>query len=417
MHYYSTNRNSDDVSFRKATVNGIAEDGGVYVPADIPVVPEAFFRNMPAMGLKDIAYVVMNTLIGDEINSGYIKEIISEALNYDIPVLRLGNSDIFSAELFHGSTGSSKDLGARFMARIFQQFFSDNTDSEVIVLASVTSESGVAIADALCGVEPFRVLVVFPKGKLSSASKEKIFSLEHNIRPVEVRGSVDDCLAMIQAAMSDSQLRENVRLTSANSINIARLLPTVIQYFWIWSQMVSAGVDPNQIVISVPCANLGSFAAALIAVKMGLPLKRIIAASTVNNAFVEYLQTGRYNPADHKDTLAPCLDIMQPLNFPRVIDLLKGLGTEVVGCAVSDNEIVHTAASLSESYGYSADPHTCVSAAALIKKLSDGESGAFLATLSPDELLCHNTSQQIRHESISPTYQALKRIIDPIHTY
>lgn len=181
MHYYSTNRNSDDVSFRKATVNGIAEDGGVYVPADIPVVPEAFFRNMPAMGLKDIAYVVMNTLIGDDINSGYIKEIISEALNYDIPVLRLGNSDIFSAELFHGSTGSSKDLGARFMARIFQQFFSDNTDSEVIVLASVTSESGVAIADALCGVEPFRVLVVFPKGKLSSASKEKIFSLEHKI--------------------------------------------------------------------------------------------------------------------------------------------------------------------------------------------------------------------------------------------
>ena len=191
------------------------------------------------------------------------------------------------------------------MARIFQQFFSDNTDSEVIVLASVTSESGVAIADA-----PLRSRAVqgywlfFPKGKLSSASKEKIFSLEHNIRPVEVRGSVDDCLAMIQAAMSDSQLRENVRLTSANSINIARLLPTVIQYFWIWSQMVSAGVDPNQIVISVPCANLGSFAAALIAVKMGLPLKRIIAASTVNNAFVEYLQTGRYNPADHKDT--PC---------------------------------------------------------------------------------------------------------------
>lgn len=418
MHYYSTNRNSDNVTFCEATVNGIADDGGVYVPADIPLVPKAFFRNMPEMGLTDIAYVVMDTLIGDEISSEDIKGIISEALNFDIPVARLGESHLFSAELFHGSTGSGKDLGARFLARFFRRFFAQTCpgENDVTVLASVTSDSGVAIADAFCGIDPFKVLVVFPKGKISPASREKIFALGNNIKPVEVRGSTDDCLAMIRTAMVDSGLRGHIKLTSANSINIARLLPTVIQYFWIWSQMVADGADPDEIVISVPCANLGSFAAALIAVRMGLPVKRIIAASTVNNAFVDYLATGKFTPCCHQDTLAPSFDIMQPLNFPRVAELLKDINVEVVGCTVSDDDIVKVAGELSQSYAYAADPHTCVSAGALMQNLRSNEYGAFLATFSPNELLSQPAAHA-RHESISPTYRALRRLIDPTTTF
>ncbi len=415
MHYYSTGNSSSKSSFKEAVREGISPDGGLFVPADIPQVPAAFFRNMPEMSLSDIAYIVLSTLIGNDISSEQIKNTISSVLTYPVPVCRLGDSNLFATELFHGPTGSSKDLGVRFMVKFFDLLLTRKEDEPVTVIASVSSDSGVAIADAFSQSGNFRVLVVFPKGKISQETREKILKLGRNIIPVEVRGSLDDCLAMIRTTLVDESLRGKVKLASANSINIARLLPTVIQYFYMWAKMVQNGADADNVVISVPCANLANLSAALIAVQMGLPVKRIIAAST-NPAITTFLNTGTFTPAQVVESLAPALDIATPMNIARVEELMKSSNVAVDAVTVTNDDIVSAKHLLHDKYGYAADPHTCVSAYALINGLKQSEYGTFIATIDPNQKT-GQLQQHTRHDSIAPTYRALRRIIDPEYNY
>ena len=414
MLYYSTNRDSRTVSFIEAVKAGVAADGGLFLPVGIPSVPKAVFRNMPEMSLSDIAYVVINTLIGEDVDSATIKTINADALNFDIPMVRLGDSRMFSCELFHGPTGSVKDLGARYLARICGMIFSGEADANnpVTVLATVSSDNGLAIADAFHEVYPCDVYVVFAKGRISPSTRDRIIEIGANIHPVEVRGSNNDCLAMMRTALFDAGLNGHVALTSANSINIARLLPIAIQYFHSWASAVASGADPANIVFSVPCANLSNLAAALIAVHLGLPVKRIIAATNANDAFVEYLRTGEFHSRPVIETITPAMDITLPMNLPRIAELRHGLTVPIEGIAMSDADIIETADALKDEFGYIANLHSCVGAGALMKSLHPDEYGIFLSTMAPVPDSCPATAHH-RIESISPTYRALKRIIDP----
>lgn len=415
MHYCSTGNSSYKASFKEAVREGISPDGGLFMPVDIPSVPSAFFRNMPEMSLSDMAYVVLSTLIGNEIPPEQIKKTISSVLTYPVPVCRLEDSNLFATELFHGPTGSSKDMGVRFMVKFFDLLLPHMKDKPVTVIASVSSDNGVAIADAFSQSDNFKVLVVFPKGKISQEAREKIQKLGRNTIPVEVRGSLDDCLAMIRTTLVDESLRGKIKLVSANSINIARLLPTVIQYFYMWAKMVQNGANADSIVISVPCANLANLSAALIAVQMGLPIKRIIAAST-NPAITDFLNTGTFIPAQVAESLAPALDIATPMNIARVHGLMKSSKIAVDAVTVTNEDIVSTRQLLSDKYSYTADNHTCVSASALINRISQSEYGTFIATIDPKKRAVQ-LPQHHRHDSIAPTYRAFRRIIDPEFNY
>ena len=385
MRYYSTGNNSVKIPFREAVINGIAEDGGLYLPADIPLVPSAFFRNMSEMSLSDIAYVVLSTFTGDEISSEKLKEIITAVTNYPIPVVSLAGSNLFSAELFHGPSGSSKDLGVGFMAEFFSIFFNQSTDNKVTILTYSHSDYGLSVAKAFSKSGKFKVIIVYPKGRITPGLRYRLLNSGTNIIPVEVRGSAADCLAMMRSTLIDETLRENIILTSANSINISSLLPLVIQYFYIMAKMVEDGADPDSIVISVPCGSLANLSAVLIANQMGLPIKRIVAA---------YPETSD----------------VTPINSIRVEDLLKTSKTPVSSVTITEDDINTTRNLLKDNYGYEATDHSCLSAAALLKEMRSDEYGAFMATSDP--IVKENPMEfQERHESISPTYNALKRII------
>lgn len=409
MRYYSTNRNSNDVSFAEAARSGFAPDGGLYIPAQMPLVPDAIFRNMDGMSSAEIAYVVMTSLLGGDLSPREIKDINSECISFPLPVRRLGSSPFFSCELFHGPTGSCKDLGVRYMARLLSRLLPDR--QRITLIASISSDYGIAIADAFAGVAPFEVIVTVPKGRLSPEAAGRIFSLGGNIHAVEVRGSVADCLAMTRTALVDRELAGKITLTSANSINIARLLPLVTEFFIAWSGAVAQGADPAAIVFSVPCGNLSNLTAALLAARMGLPIRRIVAAGNANSSIVSFLSTGDYEAALHSPTSAPALDVGLPINLPRVSALLPGLGVPVSGYAVSDSRIASARRRLAEDYSYSTDPHSAVAAAALMDDLQPGEYGIMMATGRP-VFAPASPSPHRRHETIPPTYSALKRFIE-----
>lgn len=411
MRYYSTNRESTKVTFAEAAMSGIAPDGGLYLPEIIPQVPTAVFRNMAEMTLEDIAYVVMTSLLSGDMQPETIRDINTECLTYPIPVNRLGDSRLYSCELFHGPTGSCKDLGVRYMARILSRVIGKS--SPITMIASVSSDYGVAIANAFAGVEPFKLIVTVPRGRLSHTANSSIFNLGGNIHAVEVRGSIADCLAMTQTALIDKNLAHEIALTSANSINIARLLPLVIQFFQGWVGAVSQGANPDNIVFSVPCGNLSNLSAALIALKMGLPVKRLIAAGNTNCTFTKNIKTGIYKPAQLSPTIAPALDITMPINLPRVTELLNSVNQPIVGHTITDAEIISCQNSLLEKYGYISDPHTAVAAAAIIADIKPDEYGIIMATGTPT-LNATNDSSHHRHDTISPTYSALKRFIESI---
>lgn len=385
MKFYSTGNPDIQIPFKEAVMKGVADDGGFFLPSDVSAIPGAVIRNMPEMSLSDIAYIVMSSLVGEEISSEVLKGIISSVVTFPIPLHRLGNSNLFSAELFHGPTGSSKDLEVKFMARIFDLFFNAEKGNKVSLLATVTSDYGIALADAFAKSEKFHVVLIFPKANTTEELRNRITSLDKAIKTVEVRGSVAECLAIMRSTLIDESLKGKILLTSANSINISSLLPLVIQYFYIWAKMVEAGAEANQIVMSVPCGNLANLSAVLIAVQMGLPVKRIIAA----------------HPSD---------SLINPINQIRVEELLKTSKIPVKNVIITDNEKKMTEEELKKRYGYSIKGYTGISAGALISELAPGEYGAFLATSDPKAPIVQNKNRE-RHFSISPTYNALKRII------
>ena len=384
MRYYSTNGNAPLASLREAVVNGLAPDRGLYMPERIKPMPKAFFRDLPKLDLPETAFAVATNFFGEDVDPEALERIVYGALNFRIPVVEV-SSRICSLELFHGPTLAFKDVGARFMARLLA-YFNQDEDREVNVLVATSGDTGSAVANGFLGVEGVRVFVLYPKGRVSQVQESQFTTLGQNITALEIDGSFDDCQALVKSAFMDPELTARMRLTSANSINVARFLPQSFYYFHGVGQMQQKGRGED-LVICVPSGNFGNLCSALFAVRMGLPVKRMIAANNRNDVFFKYLQTGQYLPRPSIATLANAMDVGDPSNFVRILDLYEGdwnaIRTFLSGQSVDDDTILSTIRDCRWQTGYILDPHGACAYRALADGLRDGENGLFCETAHP----------------------------------
>lgn len=386
MQYYSTSGNAPKASLQEAVVKGLAPDKGLYMPERIPTIPKAFFNNIGEMSLQDIAFVVANTLFGDDIESETLKEIVNETLNFDIPLVHVADNR-YSLEMFHGPTLAFKDVGARFMARLLSYFNKKNGTKDVNVLVATSGDTGSAVANGFLGVPGVKVFVLYPKGKVSKIQEAQFTTLGKNITALEISGTFDDCQALVKNAFMDVELNDKLQLTSANSINVARFLPQMFYYFYAYAQLAKMGKPLDNIVVSVPSGNFGNITAALIGKRMGLPIKRFIAANNKNDIFYQYLLSGEYNPRPSIATIANAMDVGAPSNFARIIDLYgnshEAISAEISGCTYSDEQISDTLRETYKNTGYLLDPHGAVGYRSLLEGLEEDEIGVFLETAHP----------------------------------
>ena len=390
MKYYSTNHQAPVVSLFEAVVRGLAPDRGLYMPERIERLPAAFFEQIDQLSLQEIACRVAESFFGEDIPTEELDRIVCDTLCFEIPAVRV-DGNRWSLELFHGPTAAFKDVGARFMARMLSHFIDESGDSrEVTVLVATSGDTGSAVANGFLGVDGIRVVVLYPKGKVSQIQEKQFTTLGRNITAVEVGGTFDDCQRLVKSAFMDAELNERMKLTSANSINIARFIPQSFYYFHAYAQLKRAGVA-DDVVICVPSGNFGNLTGGLFAQRMGLPVKRFIAANNRNDVFWEYLQTGKYTPRTSVATVANAMDVGDPSNFARILDLFKGvwndIKADISGCRFTDEQIVECIARVYEQEGYLLDPHGACGYMGLATGLRDGETGVFLETAHPAKFL------------------------------
>ena len=393
MQYYSTNGKAPVADLRKAVVKGLAEDRGLYMPQEIKHLPKAFFDNIHEMSFHDIAYNVASAFFGDDIDLDALQDIVYDTLSFDCPVVPV-TDNIYSLELFHGPTLAFKDVGARFMARLLQYFIRmEGRSQQVNVLVATSGDTGSAVANGFLGVDGIHVYVLYPKGKVSPIQECQFTTLGQNITAVEVDGVFDDCQRLVKSAFMDDELNRHMRLTSANSINVARFLPQAFYYFNAYARMKeienrkSKIVNRKSLVVCVPSGNFGNICAALFGHEMGLPISRFIAANNANDVFYNYLQTGRYEPKPSVQTLANAMDVGDPSNFARIYDLYKGdherIAALISGATYSDEQIRQTMRQCYAETGYVLDPHGACGYQALADGLHEGEVGVFCETAHP----------------------------------
>ena len=386
MMYYSTNGKAPLATLEQAVVRGLAEDRGLYMPERIPVLPESFFDNIQTMTFHEIACTVADALFGEDIPQAELHRIVEETLSFDCPVVPVTRS-IGALELFHGPTLAFKDVGARFMARLLGHFTRSASDSRTIhVLVATSGDTGSAVANGFLGVPGVQVHVLYPKGQVSPIQECQFTTLGQNITALEVDGSFDDCQALVKSAFMDAELGARLRLTSANSINVARLLPQSFYYFHGFAQMKRLGLA-RQLVVCVPSGNFGNLCAALFAKRMGLPVKRFIAANNANDVFFDYLQTGQYRPRPSIRTLANAMDVGDPSNAARIFALYghdwKALTADISGSVCIDAQIRDAMRRCREQYGYQLDPHGACGFHAVYHHLAPGESALLCETAHP----------------------------------
>ena len=438
MKYYSTNGKAPLATLEKAVVKGLAEDRGLYMPERIKPLPKEFFDEIQDMTLQEIAFHVADCFFGEDVDAESLHRIVYDTLSFDIPLVKVsppkGGGGIFALELFHGPTLAFKDVGARFMARLLQYFVngksSNNKSSNgkwlngkwlngkwlngkwlngkcVNVLVATSGDTGSAVANGFLGVEGIHVYVLYPKGKVSPIQECQFTTLGQNITAIEVDGVFDDCQALVKSAFMDKELNTRMQLTSANSINVARFLPQSFYYFYAYAQLKKTlsnsplkGESKNSlhfmegwgrsIVCCVPSGNFGNICSALFGKRMGLPISRFIAANNANDIFYKYLQTGQYNPKPSVQTIANAMDVGDPSNFARILDLYgKSHGAicrDISGATYSDEQIAETMRQCLAETGYQLDPHGACGYRALQEGLREGEVGFFLETAHPAKL-------------------------------
>jgi threonine synthase len=400
MNYYSTNGKAPIADLQKAVVKGLAEDRGLYMPERIEKLPKAFFDNIQDMKFQDIAYNVASNFFGEDVDEDALQDIVYDTLSFDCPVVEV-KDNIYTLELFHGPTLAFKDVGARFMARLLRYFTSNtshtsttSSTSLVNVLVATSGDTGSAVANGFLGVEGIHVYVLYPKGKVSPIQECQFTTLGQNITAIEVDGVFDDCQALVKSAFMDEELNQHMKLTSANSINVARFLPQAFYYFNAYARMKALGKADN-LVMCVPSGNFGNICAALFGHEMGLPIKRFIAANNANDVFYNYLQTGKYEPKASIQTLANAMDVGDPSNFARILNLYSQNGaltpeathhrmTNLIsGATYKDEQIAETMRQCYSETGYVLDPHGACGYKALEEGLQEGEIGVFCETAHP----------------------------------
>ncbi len=385
MRYYSTNKKAPMATLHEAVVKGLASDRGLYMPERIKPLPSSFFDNIDNLSFQDIACTVADAFFGEDIPADDLRRIVCDTLAFDCPVVKV-DDNIYALELFHGPTLAFKDVGARFMARLLQYFIRQEGQERVNVLVATSGDTGSAVANGFLGVEGIHVYVLYPKGKVSRIQESQFTTLGQNITAIEVDGVFDDCQALVKQAFLDPDLNAHMRLTSANSINVARFLPQAFYYFNAYARMKALG-KAEKMVMCVPSGNFGNITAGLFGHVMGLPISRFIAANNANDIFYQYLQTGVYTPQPTKQTLANAMDVGDPSNFARVYDLYGGshdaITAYISGVTYSDDDIRQTMRECYSSTGYVLDPHGACGYRALREQLKEGETGVFCETAHP----------------------------------
>ena len=395
MKYYSTNRQAPEASLQEAVERGLAPDRGLYMPQNIKKLPSEFFENIDKLTFQQIAFEVAKAFFGEDVEAEALKKIVEDTLSFDTPTVKV-EGNIYALELFHGPTLAFKDVGARFMARLLQYFINKDKNSTglVNVLVATSGDTGSAVANGFLGVDGIHVYVLYPKGKVSAIQESQFTTLGRNITAIEVDGVFDDCQALVKNAFMDQQLNGHMRLTSANSINVARFLPQAFYYFNAFAQLKRAGIidydaenGTSNLVFSVPSGNFGNITAGLFGWKMGLPVKHFIAANNANDIFFQYLQTGKYNPQPSKQTLANAMDVGDPSNFARILDLYGSdwtqIRADISGATYSDADIRETMKACHTATDYILDPHGACGYQALKDLLAPGDLGVFLETAHP----------------------------------
>lgn len=359
MKFRSTLRRSPEVSLRDAVLHGSAPDGGLYMPVEIPLLKKGFIESLSSLTFPEIALEVGAQFAGDEVPPGVLTKIVTESFNFPVPLVALSER-LHILELFHGPTLAFKDFGARFMARLMG-YFVQESGKQLTVIVATSGDTGSAVAHAFLGVSGIRVIILYPAGRVSSAQEKQLTTLGQNITALEVSGSFDDCQRLAKQALVDPALTEKLIITSANSINIGRLIPQSFYYFSAVGQLNSPGIPP---VFSVPSGNFGNLTGGLLAKRLGLGVAQFIAATNANDVVPEFLRSGKLIPRASRRTISNAMDVGNPSNFARIVDLydndLQSIRRDIRGCSFSDEETLRAMHDVEQRCGYLLDPHTAV---------------------------------------------------------
>jgi threonine synthase len=383
MYYYNTNNNKEKYSFREALVRGIAPGMGLFFPENIPLLSSSFLSELSAFSSEKIAFEVASQFIGDEIEAKNLKKIVAETLNFPIPLVET-EENIYSLELFHGPTCAFKDVGARFMSRCLN-YFTRNRNRPLTILVATSGDTGSAVANGFYGLDGVEVIILYPSGKVSKLQEQQLTTLGRNITALEVKGVFDDCQWLVKQAFMDEELAQKMDLTSANSINIGRLIPQSFYYFIALSELAEKQGD---VFVSVPSGNFGNLTAGLMAKRMGLGITKFIASTNINKIVPDYLNTGIFEPRASIQTISNAMDVGNPNNFPRMMELygksIEEIRKDVAGFYFTDEETLAVMAKVHKSSGYLLDPHGVVAYLGLKKFLETHRgTGIFLETAHP----------------------------------
>jgi threonine synthase len=389
MRLYSTNRSAAEVSFKEAVFKGLPDDNGLFMPVSIPQLPSSFFDTIDKLSFQEIAFQVTKALIGDEIPDADLKKIIDDVLSFDAPLVKV-EENISVLELFHGPSLAFKDFGARFMAKIMS-YFLQKEKKEIHILVATSGDTGSAVAQGFLGMAGIKVTILYPSGKVSDIQEKQLTTLGQNITALEVDGTFDDCQRLVKEAFLDKELNSKINLSSANSINISRLIPQSFYYFYAYSKLKSLGLP---IVFSTPSGNFGNLCGGLIAKRMGLPIHKFIASTNANDVVPEFLETGIFSPRPSVATISNAMDVGNPSNYARLVELYgKDLGAikkDIFGTRYNDEETAQAIEKVYKAGGYIMDPHGAVAYLGLkeyAKTTGEKFSGVFLATAHPSKFI------------------------------
>ena len=388
MRLYSTKNTSSFVSLGEAIMKGLPDDNGLFMPEFFPKLSDDFINNLKDFSFQEIAFEVCSALFNQTIPENDLKQIIQKSVTFPAPIKSL-DDQIHILELFHGPSLAFKDFGARFMAQIMSYFNKENKN-ELVILVATSGDTGGAVASGFLKTEGIKVVILYPKGKVSLLQEKQLTTLGHNISALEVNGTFDDCQALVKRAFLDEDLNQNIRLSSANSINIARLIPQSFYYFEAFKQLDDY---ENPIAFVVPSGNYGNITAGLMAKKMGLPVSHFVAASNANDIVPHYLCTGNYNPKPSIATISNAMDVGNPSNFARMQDLFgftwNNMSKEIFGYSVNDAATKKGIQEVYEKYNYVIDPHGAVGYLAFkeFQKTHSKTKGIILETAHPSKFI------------------------------
>jgi threonine synthase len=383
MNYYNINNPSEKVSFKQAVLKSVIQISGLYMPENIPLLPPAFFNKLNELSLQEIASEVSKAMLNGDIPDGVIEHIVNEAFTFEIPLKQL-DENLYVLELFHGPTLAFKDVGARYMAGLFE-YLLQNENQEITILVATSGDTGSAVANAFFNRKGIKVFILYPSGGVSDIQEKQLTSTGGNVIALEIEGDFDDCQRLVKLAFTDAELNNRLNLTSANSINFARLFPQSFYYFYALAQLKRMA---KPVAVSVPSGNFGNLTAGLIARKMGLPVHNFIAATNVNRAVPDYLINGRFEPQPTRHTITNAMDVGNPSNFPRILDIYKNqyqaIAAVIKGYWFTDAQTIQAMYDLHNKYAYQADPHGAVAYLGLMEYMAKNNcTGIFLETAHP----------------------------------